>query len=88
MWTPRFSRFLHERVQEHLQDAEHPEESARLAAREWYVGEFITKAASQGLRVEVAVVSDEPFVDVGTPSSLLAAVRHFAADDAPENEEQ
>ena len=81
VWTPRFSHFLHERVQEHLSGAQHPQESAQLATREWYVGEFITDAVRQGLRVEVEVVSDEPFVDIGTPTSLVAAVRRFAADE-------
>lgn len=82
VWTSRFSAFLHERVQELLRDAGDAAERRRLAAREWYVGEFIVEAAEAGLRVEVAVVSDEPFVDIGTPASLAAAIRRFAAEDA------
>ena len=69
VWEPSFTEFLHESVQ------------AKLARRavdpstEHYIGGVLQEAMAAGLRVDAVVVSEEPFLDIGTPEGLAAASR-------------
>jgi glucose-1-phosphate thymidylyltransferase len=73
VWTPEFTRFLHE----HLERREPP-----AAGREAYVGEVVNEAIRAGMRVDGVPLADEPYLDIGTPENLAAAVRRFAAGEA------
>lgn len=66
VWTPSFTTFLHEHLQVTLEDATKEGE----AGHEYQVGEVIQAALERGLRVDAVRVSDEPFLDIGTPGNL------------------
>jgi glucose-1-phosphate thymidylyltransferase len=42
------------------------------------MGDVIQAAIGEGLRVEAVHVSDEPFLDIGTPDDLIRAVKREA----------
>ena len=42
------------------------------------VGQVIQAAIDRELRVEAMQVSNEPYLDIGTPEDLLKAVKRFA----------
>jgi glucose-1-phosphate thymidylyltransferase len=66
VWTPSFTTFLHEHLRVTLSDAAKEGEEGH----EYQVGEVIQAALERGLRVEAVRVSDEPFLDIGTPGNL------------------
>ncbi len=70
VWTPVFTQFLHEYVAAHKVSAATEPEAT--------VGEVIEAAIEAGLRVEAVPVSNEPYLDIGTPEDLVRAVRRFA----------
>lgn len=70
VWTPRFTRFLHEYVRA---AADSVREGGSIP--ELYVGDVIQAAIDGGSQVEALRVSDEPYIDIGTPESLRDAVR-------------
>lgn len=65
MWRPRFTEFLHEAIA-----TPNP-----ASPREIYVGDILEAAIAAGITVEGAVVSEQPFLDIGTPEALRAAMR-------------
>lgn len=70
VWTPRFTRFLHDYVSTAAASAkENPE---------LYVGNVIQAAIDSGFRTEAVHISNEPFLDIGTPEDLARAVRIFS----------
>lgn len=69
VWRPRFSRFMHE----FLNATEDPES----LHKEWYVGHVIEAAIEAGLRIDGVPVSEEPFLDIGTPDDLLQAMHRY-----------
>jgi len=71
VWTPVFSRFMHE----YLSALE--EKAARQP--ELFVGDVFNAAIQEGLRVEGVLVSDKPFLDIGTGDELLEAVKRGIA---------
>jgi glucose-1-phosphate thymidylyltransferase len=70
LWTPVFSQFLHD----------HLSACKGLAADqpELSVGNVIQAAIQNGLRIEAVVVSNEPYLDIGTAEGLVRAVKYFA----------
>jgi glucose-1-phosphate thymidylyltransferase len=73
MWTPVFTSFLHDYLsQRKVSAATEPELS---------VGHVIQAAIENGLRVNAIPVSDEPFLDIGTPEGLTLALKRFLLDD-------
>ena len=74
VWTPVFSSFMHEYLT-YLQNLPPP-------SSEIYVGEAIQAAIDNGLGVEGLQVSDEPFLDIGTPEDLYRAVNSFTPSTA------
>jgi glucose-1-phosphate thymidylyltransferase len=70
VWTPLFTHFLHTYV------------AARGTSSgtqpEVFIGHVFQAAIEAKLRVEAVPVSDEPYVDIGTPEDLTNAVRRFA----------
>ena len=43
--------------------------------KELFIGEVIQAGIDEGLSVEAGHVSDEPFIDIGTPDDLLKATK-------------
>lgn len=62
LWTPRFSRYLHEFV-------------ARHVGKEIHVGDVIQAAVDEGWDVEAVPHPEGTYLDVGTPEDLLRALR-------------
>jgi glucose-1-phosphate thymidylyltransferase len=63
VWTPDFSRFLHEFVAEHGSET-----------RELIVGDVLFAAVQQRLRVEAVEFPDDVCLDIGTPENLATAM--------------
>ena len=71
VWTPVFSHFMHEYVSALKEKA--------ADQSELFVGDVFNAAIQEGLRVEGVLVSDKPFLDIGTGDELLEAVKHGVA---------
>jgi glucose-1-phosphate thymidylyltransferase len=71
LWTPAFTEFLHS----HLASSD-----LATTASELSVGHVIQAAIRAGLRVQGLPVSEEPYLDVGTPAGLARAIRRFGAE--------
>ncbi len=72
-WGPRFTRFMHEYL-------------AQISGKasqepELYVGNVIQAALERGFKIEAISVSDEPFLDIGTPDNLAKAVKRLTESD-------
>ncbi len=67
-WAPAFSNFLHNFLMET------PEPATR--ERELQVADVLTTANCSGFDIRVEVVSDVPFIDVGTPHGLARYARN------------
>jgi glucose-1-phosphate thymidylyltransferase len=70
VWTPAFTRFLHEYLNGHRRSA--------TTNLEISVGHVIQSAVHNGLRVEALPVSSSPYLDIGTPEGLERALSRFA----------
>lgn len=68
VWTPAFTQFLHDYLSLREVSAAQPELSA---------GEVIQAAVRNKLRVDAVPVSEDAYLDIGTPQDLLKAV-HFS----------
>jgi glucose-1-phosphate thymidylyltransferase len=71
VWTPGFTRFMHEYLASIRESAE--EQS------ELFLGEVFNAAIQEGLRVEGVLISDKPYLDIGTGDDLLEAVKRGIA---------
>ncbi len=69
LWTPVFTKFLHEYVS--IRQEPPP------AARELTAGDVIQAAIENNLRVDAVQVSKDPYLDIGTPERLFTAVKDF-----------
>ncbi len=69
VWTPVFTHFMHEYLAVARKSTPHKPEL--------FIGDIVQAAIREGLRVEAVHVSDEPFLDIGTPDDLIRAVRRF-----------
>ena len=70
VWTPTFSKFLHEYVS--------ARQDPSPGSRELTAGDVLQAAIENHLRVDAVPVSKEPYLDIGTPERLLKAVKDFA----------
>jgi len=66
VWTPAFTRFLHA----HLT----AQKAVAAASPEVSVGQIIQAAIAKELQVEAVQVSNEPYLDIGTPEDLQKAI--------------
>jgi glucose-1-phosphate thymidylyltransferase len=69
VWTPVFTRFMHEYLVTTRDSAEN--------TPELFIGDVIQAAINDGLQVEGVKVSDEPYVDIGTGDDLLRVIKCF-----------
>jgi glucose-1-phosphate thymidylyltransferase len=70
VWTPAFTKFLHDYLKV-------CKASAEMGA-ELSVGEVIREAVRNKLRVEAVAISDKPYLDIGTPEGLMKALTQFS----------
>jgi glucose-1-phosphate thymidylyltransferase len=68
VWTPVFTAFMHE----HLAVLK----GSTAGQPELSMGHVIEAAVSSDLKVEAVIVSDDPYLDIGTPENLLKAIRN------------
>lgn len=66
-WTPVFTEFLHDYVNQHRSPAS--------AVPELTAGHAIKASIEAGLKVEAVVLSEEPYLDIGTPDDLAKATQ-------------
>jgi glucose-1-phosphate thymidylyltransferase len=69
VWTPTFTEFLHQYVARN--------KASTVLSPELSVGEVIQAAIRQNLRVDGLQVSEEPYLDIGTPHGLAEALRRY-----------
>jgi glucose-1-phosphate thymidylyltransferase len=62
VWTPAFTQFMHNYLDEHQHVA--------TSQPELFVGNVIQAGSEAGLRVYGIPVSEQPFLDIGTPEDL------------------
>jgi glucose-1-phosphate thymidylyltransferase len=67
VWRPSFTRFLHEYVEARM--------STGGQGSELSAGHAIQTGLEAGLRVDSVVIGEKPYVDIGTPAGLRAAIR-------------
>ncbi len=67
LWTPRFTEFLHDYA---IQN-----KPSEPGMKELTAGHAIQASIEAGLRVQAAVLSEEPYLDIGTPGDLRLASR-------------
>ena len=67
VWSPVFTRFLHEAVRK---APEAPEDNS-----EFQIGAVVRSAVEAGLRVEGVEFPEGSYRDIGTPAELAAAIR-------------
>ena len=76
VWRPDFTDYLHDFLADARDD---PQALARLEAaaqrNEVYMGDVIRAAIREGVRAEAAVISSQPYLDIGTPENLRRAMR-------------
>jgi len=78
VWTPAFTHYMHAYLSRALEKLG----LNRSHAREWFVGDVLQAAIDNGIKVEGLVISDKPYIDIGTPENLMKAVRQFAVKGA------
>lgn len=75
VWRPEFTHYMHDFL---AGARENPDILARLerAAQksEIYMGDIIQSAIKSGLRADAVVVSEQPYLDIGTPQNLRKAM--------------
>lgn len=91
VWTPAFTAFLHDLVEVELKRlrsmrgaGERPDTAP---FRELPIGDVIHAAIQFGMRVEAEIFSDGYCIDIGTPNTLLEAIRHELPVPAPRSPE-
>lgn len=72
-WTPCFSAFLHEHVQDLLRQPDLP------AAPEMPIGDVIQVAIERGMAVEAELFEAGSYLDIGTPGDLMLAAHRFSS---------
>lgn len=79
VWGPRFTEFLHAHLAE-VERLRADPDPARRPQREVYVGDVVQAAITGGLHVDSVAFPDGSALDVGTPESLVRAVRRYTQE--------
>lgn len=89
VWTPVFTRFMHEHLAA-IQKSNEQDDAGNKAPeqRELFVGDVIQAAIRNDLPVETVLFPDGTYLDIGTPDDLVKAVRnmgglHICVDTSP-----
>jgi glucose-1-phosphate thymidylyltransferase len=75
LWTPRFTQFLHDYLKTHIPDRELP------------IGDVIQAGIDAGLQVEAVPFPHGSYLDVGTPTDLMTAIREHTPRSPQESPE-
>ncbi|MCO6412438.1 MAG: hypothetical protein J5I92_06810 [Thiogranum sp.] len=67
VWTPAFTEFMHEFLIRHRQGA--------ATSPELYIGDVVQAALDAGFSVHGVPVSQQPYLDIGTPDDLERAIK-------------
>lgn len=71
VWSPTFTRFIHAYVKS--------QEPSAAQQSELFMGNVVRLAIAGGLHVEAVHVSEEPFIDIGTPDDLFRTAQKLIA---------
>jgi glucose-1-phosphate thymidylyltransferase len=71
VWTPVYTHFMHEYLS--------TSKEAAAQQPELFVGDVFNAAIQEGLKVEGVIISDKPYLDIGTGDDLLEAVKRVVA---------
>jgi glucose-1-phosphate thymidylyltransferase len=75
VWTPVFTRYMHNYLSDRTPDTIDPGRQKEL-----FVGDVIQAAIMDGMRVESVLFPDGNCVDIGTPEDLMRAVRLISSN--------
>jgi len=78
VWTPVFTRFMHEYLAA-VQDEQDDTGNNALEQRELFVGDVIQAAIYNDLKVETVPFPNGAYLDIGTPGDLVKAVRNMGS---------
>ena len=70
LWATTFTRFMHDWLSSVGRDSL----GGRHGYGELFVGDVIQAAIDAGLKVSSTVVSEKPYLDIGTPHNLIRAI--------------
>jgi len=73
VWTPAFTQFMHE----HLEKAKKMIRNGQVE-RELFIGDVIQVAIDSGMNVVATSVSNQPYLDIGTPGNLAKAIKEYS----------
>jgi glucose-1-phosphate thymidylyltransferase len=75
VWTPVFTRYLHDYVAEHkAQHISAQPPQSNLNYNELFLGHVIDSAIQNGIQTETVIFSNCRYLDIGTPEDLKKAV--------------
>ena len=78
VWTPVFTRFMHEYLQEYRREHSHQvAEIGQSAGGDLTVGAVIQAAIKKDLKVYGVAFPDGRYIDIGTPENLVKSVEWF-----------
>jgi glucose-1-phosphate thymidylyltransferase len=77
VWTPRFSRFLHDHLAGIIEQAKKTGSMASLAEQEFYVGNVFQAWLDQGHSIATETFPEGKWRDVGTSDDLRRGMRDF-----------
>lgn len=77
VWTPKFTAFLHQYVQQKLVEYEKVEyeKMPSMSIPEVPIGDVIQAGICAGLPVEAEIFSEGTYLDIGTPENLIRAIQ-------------
>ncbi len=77
VWTPEFSRYLHEHLARLVKAARKMDAMDQLESREFYVGNVLQAWLAEGHPVEAETFPQGRWLDIGTPEDLARAMQDF-----------
>jgi len=78
VWTPVFTKFMHECVADELALAQRTNGDSNIEKKqELFVGDIIQKALNYNLCVECVSFSTGTYIDIGTPQDLMKALQYM-----------
>ena len=76
VWTPVFTRFMHECVSAGLKANNNDEADYSIAKQhELFVGDVIQAAIHNGIQVDTVLFTNGKYLDIGTPEDMVNAVQ-------------
>lgn len=77
VWTPVFTRFMHEYLV--AVQTEYNQDNGSSRWRELFVGDVIQAAIQTGLQIETVRFPNGDYLDIGTPEDLVKVIHNNAA---------